>query len=174
MNELKTTPWIISLIVILLLAPISVDLGVVPLTLQTFVLFIAFSLFSWRGSLILGLVYLFLGAVGLPVFGGYTSGWEKLIGPTSGFLWGFLLCARYLAWETSRSEFHFFQAMLAFLKAHALLLIPGFLVLYFQVEGADLWATLVRLIPGILIKSILGGTIAALLRNRILESRRFS
>ena len=166
--------WLLALTLVALLAPISIDPAILPLTLQTLVLFIAFSLFDTRWALGLGLAYLLLGAAGLPVFGNYSSGWEKLIGPTSGFLWGFLLCGYYISSEATKSDFNFFKAMLLFLKAHGILLIPGFIILYFQVEGLEIWPTLVRLIPGIIIKSILGGIVASSLRKRSLESGSIS
>lgn len=166
--------WFACLVLVALIAPMSIDLEILPLTLQTLVLFIAFSVLDPKASLALGLAYLALGSLGLPVFGSYTGGWEKLIGPTSGFLWGFLICAAYINWEIKQGDFNFFQAMLTFLKAHGILLIPGFIVLYFQVEGLELWPTLVRLIPGILIKSIAGGLIAAALRNRLKDSQLIS
>jgi len=162
------------LVFVAFIAPISLDFGILPLTLQSLCLFIAFSLLPMEAGLSLGIAYLLLGAIGFPVFGTHTAGWEKLIGPTSGFLWGFLICGWYIAWEVKQGDFNFFKAMTVFLKAHGILLIPGFLVLYLQVEGLEIWPTLVRLLPGILIKSILGGLIAAALRNRFKDSELIS
>ena len=39
------------------------------------------------------MVYIVLGAVGLPVFSGFGSGIGVLFGPTGGFLWGFPVLA---------------------------------------------------------------------------------
>jgi hypothetical protein len=55
--------------------------------------------------------------------------------------------------------------MVLALKAHFLLLIPGFLVLYFSLEGVDLWATFTRLIPGLIIKSIFAGIVISKTRS---------
>ena len=63
----------------------------VPFTLQTFALFCALNLLGGRRGTIAVLVYLLLGAVGLPVFSGFRSGFGALFGPTGGFLTGFLL-----------------------------------------------------------------------------------
>ena len=150
---------------LLLIAPFSIDLGPIPLTLQTFCIFIGASLLSWRSAAIVVLIYLASGALGLPVFGHHTAGFEKLHGATSGFLWGFVLCAIFVSIESARKEFHFYRAIIVLVQAHLLLLIPGFLVLYYQLPGADLWATLMKLLPGLIIKSIIGGIIASQIRR---------
>lgn len=64
---------------------------VVPFTLQTFAVFCALELLGGvRGSTAI-LVYLLLGAVGVPVFHGFTGGMGILLGTTGGYLLGFLL-----------------------------------------------------------------------------------
>lgn len=65
----------------------------VPLTLQTFAVALGgFLLGPVYGAMAVG-VYLLLGAAGLPVFSGFTGGLGRFVGPTGGFLWGFLLLA---------------------------------------------------------------------------------
>ena len=63
----------------------------VPATMQTFVVFVALGLLGSKNTFIMLLVYVALGAVGLPVFSGFTSGVGALTGPTAGFIWGFLM-----------------------------------------------------------------------------------
>ena len=62
----------------------------VPFTMQTFGVFAALLLLGGRdGTAAIGL-YLLLGAVGLPVFSGFRGGVGHLLGPTGGYLIGFL------------------------------------------------------------------------------------
>ena len=62
----------------------------VPFTLQVFgVAFALFALGGARGTLAV-LLYLTIGALGLPVFSGFGGGFGVLLGPTGGYLWGFL------------------------------------------------------------------------------------
>ena len=62
----------------------------VPFTMQTFGVFAALLLLGGKdGTLAVGL-YLLLGAVGLPVFSGFRGGLGHLMGPTGGYLLGFL------------------------------------------------------------------------------------
>jgi len=67
--------------------------GVVPFTLQTFAVFTVLSLLGGKRGLISILVYLALGAVGIPVFSGFSSGIGYMLGNTGGYLLGFILIA---------------------------------------------------------------------------------
>ena len=65
----------------------------VPFTMQSMaVLTVAALLGPKAGCASVG-VYLLLGAVGMPVFSGFRGGAQALLGPTGGYLIGFLLCA---------------------------------------------------------------------------------
>lgn len=77
--------------------PIS-DIGI---TLQTFGIFLALLLLGGKGGTLSILIYLLLGAVGLPVFGGFRSGFGALLGVSGGFLWGFLATG-LLYWALER------------------------------------------------------------------------
>ena len=61
-----------------------------PFTLQTAALLIVASLIGRRKSAAAVLLYWLLGVLGLPVFAGFTGGMAVLIGPTGGYLLGFL------------------------------------------------------------------------------------
>lgn len=72
---------------------ISIPLGPVPFTLQTMgILAVMLACGGRRGTLSI-LVYLALGFCGVPVFAGFKGGFAALVGPTGGFLVGFLLAA---------------------------------------------------------------------------------
>ncbi|MBR1455837.1 MAG: biotin transporter BioY [Oscillospiraceae bacterium] len=65
----------------------------VPFTMQTFAVFCALGLLGGRRGSLAVLLYILLGAVGLPVFSGFQGGVGKLLGPTGGYILGFLLAA---------------------------------------------------------------------------------
>ena len=67
--------------------------GPVPFTLQTFAVFLAILSLGGRDGFISILVYILLGAVGLPVFSGFRGGVGVLLASTGGYLVGFLLSA---------------------------------------------------------------------------------
>ena len=63
----------------------------VPFTLQTFAVFCSLGLLGGRRGTAAILVYLLLGALGVPVFAGFSSGIGILFGTTGGYLLGFIL-----------------------------------------------------------------------------------
>lgn len=71
--------------------------SVVPFTLQTLGVFLAVGVLGGKRGTVAVTVYLLMGAVGLPVFSGFTGGIGRLLHVTGGYLLGFLLCA-LLCW----------------------------------------------------------------------------
>ncbi len=71
----------------------------VPFTMQTFGVFLAVGLLGGRRGTLAVLVYLFMGAVGIPVFTGFQGGIGSLLNTTGGYLLGFLLSA-FVMWAT--------------------------------------------------------------------------
>ncbi|MBR6359058.1 MAG: biotin transporter BioY [Lachnospiraceae bacterium] len=65
----------------------------VPFTLQTFAVFLAICVLGGKNGTIAVLVYILLGAVGLPVFSGFKGGIGVLLGNTGGYIIGFLFSA---------------------------------------------------------------------------------
>ena len=79
-----------------ILGPLSVPIGQVPISLTNLVIyFTVYVLGAWAGT---GsyCIYLILGAVGLPIFSGFAGGLGKLLGPTGGYLVGFIFMAYIL------------------------------------------------------------------------------
>ena len=67
--------------------------SVIPFTMQTFAVFTMCAVLGTKLSVITVMVYIVLGAIGLPVFSGFRGGVGVLIGATGGYIWGFLLTA---------------------------------------------------------------------------------
>ena len=73
----------------------------VPFTMQTFGICTALGLLGGRRGTWAVLVYLLLGAVGLPGFSGFGAGPGQLLGATGGYLVGFL-CLALVCWLVTR------------------------------------------------------------------------
>lgn len=94
----------------------------VPFTMQTFAVFCTLGLLGGRRGSMAVLIYMLLGAVGLPVFSGFRGGIGTLLGPTGGYILGFLLMA-LLYWLFDRKNSLKLRGM-------ALLLLLGLIVCY--------------------------------------------
>lgn len=64
---------------------------VVPFTLQNFGIFVAVGVLGGKRGALSVLVYLLLGAIGVPVFAGFSGGIGVILGTTGGYIIGFLL-----------------------------------------------------------------------------------
>lgn len=80
---------------------ITVPVGGMVFTLQTFGIFLALLVLGGKWGTVSVCLYLLLGLVGLPVFSGFQGGIGVLFGPTGGYLPGFLLCA-LIYWLVTR------------------------------------------------------------------------
>ena len=72
---------------------ITVPVGTIPITLQTFAVCVAAGMLGWRRGCAAIAVWLGLGAVGLPVFSGFQGGIGRIVGPTGGYMVGFFATA---------------------------------------------------------------------------------
>lgn len=74
----------------------------VPFTLQTFAVFAAVLILGGKRGTLAVAVHQLLGAAGLPVFSGFRGGLAVLLGPTGGYLLGFLLSSLLIWAVTAR------------------------------------------------------------------------
>ncbi|OGN56242.1 MAG: hypothetical protein A3D96_02180 [Chlamydiae bacterium RIFCSPHIGHO2_12_FULL_44_59] len=76
----------------------------VPIALQNATVLFFASLLGARRAFLAVLLFLFQGAVGLPVFSGGTSGLPMLLGVRGGYLVGYLLAALVTGWLAERKR----------------------------------------------------------------------
>lgn len=80
--------------IICVLSVISIPLpSGVPITLQTFAVALCSYIIGIRLAPVCVILYLCIGAIGIPVFAGFSSGVGTFAHFTGGFLWGFILMA---------------------------------------------------------------------------------
>ena len=111
----------------------------VPITLQTFAVFVTVGLLGWRRGFLAVLLYLLLGAIGIPVFSGFSGGAGVLLGATGGYLIGFLFTALLtglLIDRFGRRVFVMAVAMLAGLLVCYAFGTVWFMVVYASTSGA--------------------------------------
>jgi biotin transport system substrate-specific component len=79
-------------------AYLSIPIGPVPIVLQNMFVFLAGLLLGARWGLASVALYLLAGICGLPVFAGGTGGIGRFMGPTGGFLVGYLPAVALVGW----------------------------------------------------------------------------
>lgn len=76
---------------------VSLPIGPVPFSLQTLFVFLTGFLLPMNLGVFSIIIYIFMGIIGLPVFAGGRSGLEVLMGPTSGFIFGFIVAIIFIS-----------------------------------------------------------------------------
>ena len=76
--------------ILCILSPLAIPIGPIPITLGVFAVMLTGVVLDWKRASTAVLVYILLGAIGLPVFSGGNSGPGVIAGPTGGYLWSYL------------------------------------------------------------------------------------
>lgn len=148
---------------------------VVPFTLQTFAIFLAVSVLGGRRGTLSIVVYVLLGAVGIPVFAGFKGGIGVLLNTTGGYIVGFIF-AGLMMWlmETLFGRKLWVQAlgmalgMLTYLTVGT----AWFMAVYLHRTGPISlgvvlgWCVIPFLIPDI-VKLVLALSLGNILRRRL-------
>ena len=83
----------VSAAMICVAGPLSVPVGPVPISLATFAVYLAGAVLGPKRGTAAAALYLLIGIAGVPVFSGFSGGFQKLAGVTGGYLAGYLPCA---------------------------------------------------------------------------------
>lgn len=154
---------LLSVAFLLITGPVKFDIpGEIPITLQSLSVLLVAIWFGWRTGLIAVGIYIFCGAIGLPVFAGFNSGVEKLVGSSGGFFIGFLLSGLVAGIFADKKYFQNpFGNLILWLIGHLIILLTGGFWFSFY---DDEWLTMIKMIlPGAAIKIITGWLLTQLL-----------
>jgi len=156
--------------VLCVLAPITLPIGLVPLSLANFVIFISvYVLGIWKGT-VSCILYLLIGLIGVPVFSGFSSGPAKLLGPTGGYLIGYVFMALIAGFFIDRFKCRKLPSLLGMLLGTLVLYLLGTVWLAYQAGMtfmAALWAGVIPFIAGDLAKIIIALFLGPILRERL-------
>ena len=86
------------------IGPLSIPVGPIPLSLATFAVYLAGAVLGKKRGTAAVALYLLIGMAGLPVFTGFSGGFQKLAGVTGGYLAGYLPCAFLTGLGAERME----------------------------------------------------------------------
>lgn len=153
--------------------PMSVPIGPIPISFTNFVIYLAVWLMEGQAAAASYCVYLLIGVVGLPVFSGYSGGLGKLLGPTGGYLIGFIFMAMICSTVVRRTNYHAVFSAAGMVAATAVAY--GFGTAWFMIQakaalGYSLMTCVVPFIPGDLVKIAVAGALGATVRKGLLRS----
>ena len=159
--------------VLCILAPLSLPIGPVPISLATLVVYLMTYVLGSRMATVSCLVYLLIGLAGLPVFSGFSGGPSKLFGPTGGYLIGYLFAAfiggLFIEKFPRRIPLH----ILGLVLGTAALYFVGTCWLAFQLQlsaSAALAAGVLPFLLGDALKIAVTVLIGPVIRNRLTET----
>ena len=152
-------------------AKVNLPLPFVPMTLQTLVVLMIGAVYGWRLGCATVVAYLAEGAIGLPVFAGPVGGLAPLVGPTAGYLYGFVAAAFITGWLSERGWDRSVPLLfVAMALGHIVILAAGFAWLAFGMNLGVEKAWLVGIAPFVaasLIKNALGAALVPAIRRLI-------
>ena len=152
-------------------AKINLPLPYVPMTLQTLVVLMIGAAYGWRLGSATVIAYLAEGAIGLPVFAGPVGGLAPLLGPTAGYLAGFVAAAFITGWLSERGwDRSVPRLFVAMGLGHIVILAAGFAWLAFGMKLGVEKAWLVGIVPFIaasVIKNALGAAFVPAIRHML-------
>jgi biotin transport system substrate-specific component len=158
-------------VLLTLSAKIKLPLPYVPMTLQTLVVLLIGAAYGWRLGVATVIAYLGEGAAGLPVFAGPVGGLAPLVGPTAGYLFGFVAAAFITGWLSERGwDRSVPRLFVAMGMGHIVILAAGFTWLAFGTKLGVEKAWLVGVMPFIaasVIKNALGAVLIPAIRRAV-------
>ena len=137
----------------------------VPVTAQTFFVLLGAAYLGRAWGTGIQFLYLFMGAVGLPVLGGGIAGLATFSGPTAGYLWAFLPAAWVVAHFIDRCD-HFGSRLILFAGASLLILVAGTVWLAFIMRVGFVEALMMGFLPFLVGDLVKSAAAASLVRRR--------
>ena len=134
---------VVASLFVALCAQITVPLWPVPITGQTFAVLSVGLVCGWRIGAAALLLYLIEGAIGLPFFAGGKAGWATVIGPSGGYIWGFILAAALVGYLAERDwDRTFLGTAAAMFLGNVALYVPGliWLAIFYAGPGREYMA----------------------------------
>jgi len=163
----------IALITLSAFVRIPLPFTPVPLTLQTLFVLLSGALLGRRLGLLAQAGYISLGLTGFQVFTGLGSGSLYLLGPTGGYIVGFVLASFFAGSLFSEGKHSYRKIFLSFLCADFIILFSGMFWLKIFLScpfSRAFWFGFLPFVPGDLLKVVLATAVFGKIHSRIKTS----
>lgn len=176
-EKLKLRSMIITALfaaIIGVLAQITIPLPLVPITGQTLAIGLAATILGSRYGTLSAILYLVIGAVGVPVFAEFSGGISKIFGPTGGYLVGFIPATFLIGFYLEKTRFTFIHALIANIIGMIVTLVFG--TAWLKVSADLTWTAAIAggltpfLIVGV-VKAALAAWIGIIVRSRLVSAK---
>ena len=156
--------------VIAAISPFAIPVGPISITLCTLALYFSPYVLGWKRAALATLVYILLGMVGVPVFSKFQAGLGVLIGPTGGYILGYIPLVILAGLTIKAAPNHRVLQFLGMVAATAVLYSFG-TVWYMVLSDNDLATSMkwcvIPFIPFDLIKIVIAMVVGPILRKRL-------
>ncbi len=161
--------------VICVLGPVSFPLPISPVPISLGVLGVLLSsyLLGMKWGTVSCLVYLLIGLVGLPVFTGFSGGVGKVLGPTGGYLIGYIFLSLIAGFFTSKWLTKWPMHLVGMVAGTAVMYLFGTLWLGYLMNCSfikALWLGVIPYIPADLVKIAITLGLGGLVRRRLMKA----
>lgn len=156
------------------LAQVTIPLPLVPITGQTLAIGLAATILGARNGTLSVILYLIIGCAGVPVFAEFSAGVSKLVGPTGGFLIGFIPQTFLMGFFMEKFGFNLKNALIANIFGMFLTLFFGTAWLKISADLSWVAAFTGGFTPFILvgiIKAIIASWVGIIVRKRLVSSK---
>ncbi len=167
-----TLIWVMTA-VICVLGPLSLPIGIVPISLTNLAIYFAVYVLGGKRGTLSYIVYLFIGLVGIPVFSGFSGGFPKLFGPTGGYLIGFIFMAFISGIFIDKFSNKIYMGFLGMVLGTIVTYIFGTAWLAYEAHMAFIKALAVGVlpfIPGDIVKIIIASLIGPKIKKRLISA----
>ena len=162
--------------IICILGPLSIPIGVVPISFTNLAIyFVLYSIGMKRGT-ISYLIYILIGFIGLPVFSNFSGGPSKLLGPTGGYIIGFIFMALIAGFFIDNFSDKWYLCFTGMVLGTVVCYALGTAWLAYQANipvSNALALGVTPFIPGDLIKVLIATFIGPKIRNSLVKANLF-
>ncbi len=157
-----------------ILAQMEIPLPLIPISGQTLAVGIAATVLGSRQGSLAMVLYMAIGAVGLPVFAGFSGGPQVLVGPSGGYIFGFIAAAYVTGLILEKTSFTISMAVIANIMGMFVTLVFGTIHLKLVLDlgwSASLAAGVYPFLAVGFIKAFLASWIGIVVRRRLIQAK---
>ena len=155
--------------VLSVVSPFSISIGPIPLSLCTLVIYLNAYILGWKRGTVATLVYVLLGAVGMPVFNGFSAGLGVVAGPT-GYIVGYVPLALICGLAVSAAPKNRVVQFIGMILGTAVLYTLGTAWYCFQSGnplGVAMGYCVIPFLPGDFIKMVVAAGVGPMIRTSL-------